>query len=141
MNPPNYDISVTEFNRVYKSYLYFMNQIGEISSLLDYASKRQTENFRIVWSVASRSAIIMSSGFLERYLRDSFMEFIEQINKMNIDITKYVKTDIVRTNKTKTLRLLKLINDKKFDADYEQVIMIYASSFNGNAYKPVFEEA
>lgn len=138
MKPPNSDISVTEFNRVYKSYRYFLNQIEETSNLLDYASKMQTENFRVIWSVASRSAIIMSSGFLERYLKDSFMEFIEQINIMNIDITQYVKTEIVKTNKTKTLRLLKLINDKKFDADYEQVIMIYSSSFNGNAYKPVF---
>lgn len=138
MKPPNSDISVTEFNRVYKSYLYFLNQIEETSNLLDYASKLQTENFRVVWSVASRSAIIMSSGFLERYLRDSFMEFIEQINIMNIDIEKYVKHEILKTNKAKTLRLLKLINDKKFDADYEQIIMVYASSFDGSPYKPVF---
>lgn len=136
MSSSKSNISTTESNIINNSYLYFLNQIEEISNLLDYASKIQTENFRIVWSVASRSAIIMSSGFLERYLRDSFMEFIEEINKMNIDI-KYVKKEIVRTNRIKTLQLLKLINDNKFNADYEQVVLMYASSFNGNVYKPV----
>lgn len=136
MNPSNSSISRPEFNRMNKSYTYFLNQIGEVSNLLDYANKIKSENFRIVWSVASRSAIIMSSGFLERYLRDSFLEFIEQINKMNVDI-KYVKKDILKTNKIKTLELLKLISNGNFDADYEQIVLIYASSFNGNLYKPI----
>lgn len=136
MNPSNSNISRPEFNRMNKSYTYFLNQIGEVSNLLDYASKIKSENFRIVWSVASRSAIIMSSGFLERYLRDSFIEFIEQINKMNVDI-KYVKKDVLKTNKIKTLELLKLISNGNFDADYEQVVLTYASSFNGNLYKPI----
>lgn len=137
MNPSKPNFPLKETYEINYSYIYFLTQIEEVSNLLDYASKIQTENFRVVWSVASRSAIIMSSGFLERYLRESFMEFIEKINKMNID-AKYIKRQIMSTNKAKTLQLLKLINDNKFDADYEQIVMLYASSFNGNTCKPLF---
>lgn len=136
MNPFDSSIYEPEFNRINKSYTNFLKQIEEISKLLDYASKVKSDNFRIVWSASSKSAIIMSSGFLERYLRDSFMEFIEVINKTNIDI-KYVRTDVLKTNKIKTLELLKLIGNGNYDANYEQVVLLYASSFNGNFYKPI----
>ncbi|AKB25400.1 hypothetical protein MSMTP_1931 [Methanosarcina sp. MTP4] len=129
--------SSTEFYRINASYIHFLDQIEEVNSLLDYASKMNTENFRIIWSVASRSAIIMSSGFLEKYLKESFMEFIEQINNMNLP-TKYIDEKLLITNKRKTLQVLKLINEQKLNSDYEKIVKIYASSFENCEYKPIF---
>lgn len=136
MNPLDSSIQGHEFNRINKAYTNFFKQIEEMNELLDYASKVTSDNFRIVWSASSKSAIIMSSGFLQRYLRDSFMEFIEVINETNIDI-KYVRKDVLKTNKIKTLELLKLISNGNYDANYEQVVLLYATSFNGNSYKPI----
>lgn len=137
MNPPDSSIQGHEFYRINKAYTNFLKQIEEMNKLLDYASKVTSDNFRIVWSASSKSAIIMSSGFLERYLRDSFMEFIEAINETNIDINLYVRKDVLKTNKIKTLELLKLIGNGNYDANYEQVVLLYATSFNSNLYKPI----
>lgn len=136
MTHSNLNISEVNFKRVRLSYIHFSNQIKEVSALLTYASEINTGNFRVVWSIASRSAIIISSGFLERYLRDSFMEFIEQINCINID-EKYLKKNILRTNKIKTIDLLDLINKERFVADYEKIITTYSTLFDNNLCKPI----
>src|SRR5665647_1170114 len=108
MSYSNLDISAVKFERIRFSYIHFLSQIKEVSDLLTYAGEINTGNFRVVWSVASRSAIMISSGFLERYLRDSFMEFIEQINCININ-QKYLRQNIFVTNRSKTIELLDLI--------------------------------
>ncbi|KKG14125.1 hypothetical protein EO98_09105 [Methanosarcina sp. 2.H.T.1A.6] len=136
MSHSNLDISEVKFERVRFSYIHFLSQIKEVSDLLTYAGKINTGNFRVVWSITSRSAIMISSGFLERYLRDSFMEFIEQINCLNID-KKYLKRNILITNKNKTIELLDLINRDRFIADYEKIITTYSTLFDNNLCKPI----
>lgn len=136
MSHSNLDISEVKFERVRSSYIRFSNQIKEVNDLLTYAGEIYTGNFRVVWSIASRSAIMISSGFLERYLRDSFMEFVEQINCLNID-QKYLRQHIFRTNRNKTIELLDLINRDRFVADYEKIITIYSTIFDSNLCKPI----
>jgi hypothetical protein len=114
------------------SYDSFIEDISNLSSLLDRVEGLGSlPQYLPIKAISSKSAIIMSSGLLEKYMKEAFMEFIEQINEMNIP-RKYIDKNFWITNRKNTLKALEHIDGKKLEADYEKVVFVYSSSFREN---------
>ncbi|HEY9246931.1 MAG TPA: MAE_28990/MAE_18760 family HEPN-like nuclease [Candidatus Methanoperedens sp.] len=106
-----------------------MNDLKELNLLLEHVNKLDpSPEFLPIKSVTSKSIIVVSCGLLEKYLKESFMEFIEELNNHNIP-KKYIKDQLWITNKNNTLEALRLISENRLDSDYGNVVIDYASSF------------
>lgn len=114
------------------SYDSFIEDISNLNSLLDRVEELGSlPQYLPIKAISSKSAIIMSSGLLEKYMKESFMEFIEKINEMNIP-RKYIDEKIWITNRKNTLKALEHIDGNKLEADYEKVVFVYSASFLKN---------
>ncbi|AAM32256.1 hypothetical protein MM_2560 [Methanosarcina mazei Go1] len=114
------------------SYDSFIGEISNLNSLLDRVEELgSSPQYLPIKAISSKSAIIMSSGLLEKYMKESFMEFIEQINEMNIS-EEYIDDKMWKTNRKNTLKALEYIDGKKLEADYEKVVFVYSESFRKN---------
>jgi hypothetical protein len=114
------------------SYDSFREDISNLNSLLDRVEGLGSlPQYLPIKAISSKSAIIMSSGLLEKYMKEAFMEFIEQINKMNIP-EEYIDDRIWITNRKNTLKALEHIDGKRLEADYEKVVFVYSEFFRKN---------
>lgn len=121
------------------SYSNFIGDIENLNSLLDHVELLgQSPQYLPIKAITSKSAIIMSCGVFEKYLKESFMEFIEEINSLNIP-ERYIKQVIWDTNRKSTLDALRLIDKDKLEGDYEKVVRIYSAAFQkyGKKNKPL----
>lgn len=113
----------------------FLKDLKELNLLLDHVNELDpTPEFLPIKSATSKSIIVVSCGLLEKYLKESFMEFIEELNNFKIP-KKYIKDQLWTTNKNNTLEALKLISENKMDSDYGNVVIDYASAFKKNERK------
>jgi len=114
------------------SYDSFIDDVSNLNSLLDRVEGLGSlPQYLPIKAISSKSAIIMSSGLLEKYLKEAFMEFIEQINRMNIP-EEYIDDKIWITNRKNTLKALEYIDGKRLEADYEKVVFVYSEFFRKN---------
>lgn len=121
------------------SYINFINDLNELNLLLEHVNNLdKTPQYLKIRSATSKSIIVVSSGLLERFLKESFSEFIDSINEINIP-KENIKDRIWHTNKKNTLAALKLISENKLDSDFSEVVTNYASAFrkSENLKKPV----
>jgi len=114
------------------SYENFIDNTENLNSLLTHIEQLgQSPQYLPIKAITSKSAIVMSCGLFEKYLKESFMEFIEEINSINIP-EDYIDKKIWTTNRKNTLDALKLIDGDKLEADYEKVVKIYSAAFQKN---------
>ncbi|MEL7664106.1 MAG: HEPN domain-containing protein [Methanosarcina mazei] len=112
-----------------QSYSNFIGDIESLNSLLDHVELLgQSPQYLSIKAITSKSAIVMSCSIFEKYLKESFMEFIEEINSIYIP-KEYIKDVIWDTNRRSTLDALKLIDKDKLEADYDKVVKVYSASF------------
>lgn len=118
-----------------QAYNNFIENVGELELLLKQIDKLSNiPRFLKVKGAASKSIIVVSCGFFEGFLKEVFSEFIEEINKLNVP-RKYVGGKLWENNRRKTLEVLKLIEERKLDSSYSEVVKAYHTSFNKNKRK------
>lgn len=111
------------------SYINFLNDLDELKLLLEHVNNlAKTPQYLKIRSTTSKSIIVVSSGLLERFLKESFIEFIESINEINVP-KENINDKIWHTNKKNTLVALKFISENKLDSNYSEVVNNYASAF------------
>ncbi len=106
----------------------FRNEFEESKLLLNHINKiGHSPKYLKIRAATSKSLIVVLCGLFEQFLKEALMEFIEEVNTLNIP-KKYANV-MWTNNKKNTLELLKLILDKKIDADYEEIVLKHATSF------------
>lgn len=111
----------------------FSKSIEELEVLLRHSVELEkslsSEHLSII-AATSKSVVVLSCGYFENFLKAVFMEYIENLNKMNVP-KKYLRPKIWETNMKKTIKVLDSFR-KKEEKHYGSIVLAYATSFQNN---------
>lgn len=111
----------------------FIDSLNELKLLLTHFEELENPlsggNPRVI-AATSKSAIVLSCGYFENFLKAAFMEYIDNINKINVP-KECVRSKVWSTNNNETLDVLKSFKNKNEDY-YGSILITYADSYIKN---------